>query len=64
LILNRSTDLLDIITPTPSKSKHKSKSKSKSKSRKCKYGLLKRPVKLPSGRKRYCKKSPKSRRKN
>ena len=64
LILNRSTDLLDIITPGHPQPKSKSKSKSKPKSRKCKYGVLKRPVKLPSGRKRYCKKAPKSRRKN
>ena len=41
-------------------SRRKSPSKSPRR-RSCKYGTLKRPVKLPSGRKRYCKlsKSPK-----
>ena len=32
------------------------KSKKKSRSRKCKHGVLKSPVKLASGRHRYCKK--------
>ena len=42
------------------RSRRRRSTKKKSRSRRCKYGKLKTPVKMPSGGKRYCKKKSRS----